>query len=180
MRTKTFNNNSIFLIFLILSVSINSFAQEKKKTFEIATSSFDQFKIKYKFGNEKHMFRISTSYFSATALNSSNDPQNINFGAGVGIGVEFPKKLIEKMFLIYGIEFNSNYFYQKQDSNNSFSVGGYGILGFRYRFNEVVQIGAEINPGIHYHHSKSDFVTGNTLGFGFQNSTAEISLGFNF
>lgn len=180
MRTKTFYNNFILIIFMILNSSINSFAQEKKKNFEIATTSFDQFKIKYKFGNEKHLFRISTTYLSATALNSSTDPQNINFGAGIGIGVEFPKKLIEKMSLIYGIEFNSNYFYQKQDSNNSFSVGGYGILGFRYHFNEFVQIGAEINPGIHYHHSKSDFISGNTLGFGFENSTAEISLGFNF
>lgn len=180
MKTKSFSFNAIVIIVFILSCHINSFAQKKGKAFEITTSTFDQFKIRYKFGNENHMFRISATYLSATTLNSANDPQNVNFGAGVGFGVEFSKKLIEKMSLIYGLEFNSNFFYQKQDSNKSFLVGGYGILGLRYHLNEVVQIGAEINPGIHYHHSKTDFNSGNSLGFGIDNNRAEIVLGFSF
>jgi len=114
---------------------------------------------------------------SAVKDNNSN---NSDFGAGIGFGIEFPKKLQEKLFFHYGFQLNSNYRYQKHDSNNMYSAGVEGILGFSYALNEVLHLGAEITPGIYYNYSKSDFNSGNSIGFGLDNSMAEIVLGFAF
>jgi len=177
MKTKSLVHYVSVLLLFMLFFTLNSFAQEKKKAFEISTSSFDQFKIRYKFGDANHLFRITSTYLSAVKDNNSD---NSDFGAGVGIGIEFPKKLQEKLSIYYGFELNNNYRYQKHDSNNMYSVGAGGILGFSYSLNEVLHLGAEITPGIYYNYSKSDFNSGNSIGFGFDNNMAEIILGFAF
>lgn len=144
---------------------------------EIATTSFDQFKFRYKFGNENHLFRISTAYLAAVNVSNSD---HSNIGVGVGFGIEFPKKLQEKLSAHYGLEINSKYNYQKRDSNKSYSIGLEGIFGFSYALNEVLYLGAEITPGIYYYHSETNFNSGNSFGFKIDNSVAEIILGFRF
>ena len=178
----------IFTFFLIISfciTSIHSFSQEKKKVLEISTSSFDQFIIKYKFGNKKHLFRLSTGYLNGSSSDYSvSDINDINSGFGIGFGIEFPRNLNDRLILYYGPELRTN-FYNTTGSNEEiqYGAGVYGILGIACYLNNTIRLGAEISPGIRYDYYRdknNNNYTSKIFRYGFSNSGAELVLGFEF
>lgn len=155
-------------------------AQDKKKTIEVATFNFDNFKVRYKFGNEHKMVRLSTAFINGHSTSASYNVSTGSIGAGVGIGVEFPKNVAEKLNLVYGVEFEGNYSFFQQNKQHSMLAGSNAILGIVYNVNQVLQFAAELHPGITYTYTKDVKTTSKTLGFGFNNNLAEFSVGFNF
>lgn len=183
MKAKHFF--TFFLIAFFCIAGIHSYSQEKKRVLEISTSTFDQFSVKYKFGNEKYLFRLSTAYLNGSSTNYSiSDTNNINSGFGVGIGIEFPNNLNEQLTLYYGPELKTD-FYNSTGSNERirYGIGAYGIIGIAWHLNSSIRLGAEISPGVSYEYYKekdnNDFTT-KTFRYGFSNSGAEIVLGFEF
>ena len=168
-----------FLIF-----SFTSFAQEKIKAFEISTSTFDQFTLRYKFGNEKHLYRISSLALYDKSTELEDYEERINYlKVGIGFGVEFPKQINDKLSLYFGPECRGSIRNLKYESDNRlvYGISLIGILGFAYHFNNTIRLGAEILPGFgYYHNNDEDQSFENSFQFDFSNHPAEIVLGFYF
>lgn len=184
MMTLNFKQIIIFTCTsLFLMMSNTSFSQEKKKVLEISTYSFEQFSIRYKFGNEKHLFRISSFTLNASSSNvyHSEDPVG-NFNVGLGFGIEFPKQINEKLSLYYGPELRGSFYIDNFTQNTRhYSVSIRGIFGFSYYFNEIISLGAEIDPGFSYNHDNdTDQTLEESFRFDFLNYGAAIVLGFTF
>lgn len=174
-----------FLFSFILITTQYSYSQEKKKILEISTTTFNQYRIKYKFGNEKHLFRLSTAYINGSSADYSvSDSKNINAGFGVGFGIEYPTYLNEHLILYYGPELRTNFSNSTgDDGRKQYGFGAYGIIGFAWHFNSNIRLGAEVSPGIsydYYNEKNNNNYTTKIIRYGFSNSLAELILGFEF
>lgn len=151
MKTKFLHHKFAILFVLFLSLStINSFAQEKIKVLEIITSGFNSsFGVRYKFGNENHLFRLSLLSVDTGSESLKVLGKRSHFGGSAGVGIEFPVKLNEKLHLYYGPEIRGGLSSNEGHVNHyNFSVNG--ILGFAYHLNETLRLGAEMMPGLIY------------------------------
>lgn len=181
MKTK-FKIIQIVVIFLCFAgISENVFSQERKKEISVATSTFDNFKIRYKFGDESRLFRITTSYlsFQHEKLSIPDDYRN-KIGVELAAGMEFPKQLNDKLDFICGFELGGAYNKIIDVENEYYTVRGSGILGLSYSVNKVLKFGFEINPGIYYSMDKDGGSSDDRFGISLNNSFAEINLGFVF
>jgi hypothetical protein len=181
MKTKS-KIIHIVIIFLLLSgINENVFSQEKKQEVSIATSTFDNFKLRYKFGNEKRLFRLTAGYLTLGNEQRDAIDYDVNeFRAGLAAGMEFPKQINDKLAFIYGFELGGSYNKTKEIDKIFYSVRGGGILGFSYSFNEVLKLGVELSPRVHYSSNREGDYTVEKFGFGLTSGFAEISLGFEF
>lgn len=171
-----------FTLFLLI-LSYTSFSQVKKKAFEISTYNFDQFSVRYKFGNEKHLFRISTFTLNTKSshFHFTEEPEK-KLRAGLGFGIEYPKQINEKLSFYYGPELRGSFYkYKFTQDTHHYSASIRGILGFSYYFNETISLSAEIDPGFLYNYDSDDNqdIT-KSLEFNFLTYGAAIVLGFNF
>jgi len=151
MKTKFSHHKFAILFVLLLSLSTtNSFAQEKIKVLEIITSGFNSsFGVRYKFGNENHLFRLSLLSVDTSTESLKVLGNRSHFGGSAGVGVEFPVKLNEKLHLYYGPELRGGLSSTESHVNRyNFSVNG--ILGFAYHLNETLRLGAEVAPSLSY------------------------------
>lgn len=184
MKSKNFKQLFTFILVLLFSIaSFTTFSQDKRKVLEISTYSFDQFGIRYKFGNENYLFRISSFSTSASfGKSSASDTDSKGLGTGVGIGIEFPKQIKENFTIYYGSELRGSYNQHKYtDKTNHYDFSLNGIFGITYNFNEILRLGAELTPGIYYSYNKLE--NGNTqkvFRFGIENYGAALVLGFCF
>ncbi len=184
MKNLKFKKILVFAIttsFLIFSYG--SFAQEKKKTLEISTPDFEQFSIRYKFGNEKYRYRISSFTLNnkSLKLDSLEAIKYLNFG--LGLGVEFHKQLNDKLSFLYGPQLSGSIGNTKHESDNSlkYGISLSCILGFAYHFNTAIHLGAEILPGFSYYQNNDENQSfENSFQFNFSNYPAAIVLGFDF
>ncbi len=166
---------------LLIISSSNSYSQEKQKKLEFGAYNTDEFSVRYKFGNENRLFRISLLSLGLSSSKVSNEEDtNTNVNAGIGFGIEFPKQLNEKMTVYYGTELQGQINIKEKKVNQSYQFALNGILGFTYSFNEVIGLGAEITPGISYNYFNQNDVTSNILKFGFTNQGAALVLSFSF
>ncbi len=170
----------IVLCFVFFTFSLSSYsllAQEKKKAFEVSTGNFDQFSLRYKFGNEKYRYRISAFSLNANSYKyyEVEDFHN-HLNAGLGFGIEFQKQINENLSVYYGPELRGTF-----RNKEYYSVSLLGILGLAYHFNETIRLGAEINPGISYYDSSDESQSiEKSFQFNFSNSGAALVLGFDF
>jgi len=184
MKTKNFKHVFTFILVVLFSIaSFTAFSQEKRKILEISTYSFDQFGIRYKFGNENHLFRISSFSTNFNSGKSSiSDTESKSIGVGMGIGIEFPKKIKDDLSVYYGSELRGSYNQHKDnEKTNYYGLSLNGIFGIAYNFNETLRIGAELTPGISYTYNKlEDGYNQKVFRFGIDNYGAAIVLGFCF
>lgn len=171
-----------FFLIVFAITSSATYSQEKRKILEISTSTFDQFNIRYKFGNEKMLFRL-TSYDLSLSSNKQSETDNHSnfFKIGAGFGLEFSKQINEKFALYYGPELRGKFLNANDGSNQqeySFSLNA--ILGFKYLINEHLKLGAELSPGFYYCKHKENEVYSDQYAFNILDYTAEIVLGFCF
>jgi hypothetical protein len=168
-------------LFLLASTTLS--AQEKIRVFEIATRDMGQFQLRYKFGNEQRLFRISAIGFEGVSTTYEvhekikQNPSKMSFG----VGLEFPKKLTETMTFHYGFGLDSYNLLRKYDNGyRSFGVNATGILGFNYKLSDGLRLGAEFQPYIGYNEIKSDIQTIKETNLNISSSNALIVLGFAF
>lgn len=175
---STFIKGFLFLLLIISFRHAN--AQQTKKEVGIGTFTFEQFIMKYKFGNEKRMFRVNAS-ISGNNRNVNNiNLDGLEWDAGLNFGIEFPKKVNEKLSWYYGFQAGGLYGAESKSNNYQYSVRGESIFGFYYYFNDVLKLGAEITPGLSYRFSEVDNSESSSFRFNIDRSWAEVYLGFEF
>jgi len=183
MKTKKNKSFSVLFLSVILLVFSHSksFSQEKTKNLEVATSTFNNFQVRYKFGNEKYRFRISSLFLDV----NSNDKIELNEptkseSVGLGFGIEFPEQINERISLFYGTEIKGTYFNRKNNSKNKrYGVTFSGVFGANYNINSFLYFGAELTPGLSYYQSEDTNGTDSIFRLGFRNAGASIVLGFS-
>lgn len=182
-------------ILLILSITILNgvYSQEKNTSKEVGLyfSNLDAFGFRYKFGNEKRMFRITALALSIGNLKYTESTDfNLNVkdaGAALNLGLEFPVKIKDNFSLYYGGElrgsYNHNYYTRNNMSSydvNYFSAGIGFILGFSYHLKSNIVLSAEIVPALNYNQNVNSGVSNETVGFGLDSNAAGITLSYRF
>src|SRR5665648_1277434 len=95
----------LVLIFILLN---DLYSQEKTTSKEVGLyfSSLNSFGVRYKFGNEKRMFRLTALSLSAERITS---PDQNKAGAGLNFGVELPFRITDVFSFYYGPELRSSF-----------------------------------------------------------------------
>lgn len=184
----------LVLTFILLN---DLYSQEKTTSKEVGLyfSSLNSFGVRYKFGNEKRMFRLTALSLliqDSKFENMNGDGANqdvTNAGAGLNFGMELPVKITDVFSFYYGPELRGSYNHSKSVNNNYGSSAfesdiykaGIGfIIGFSHSFKSNIQLSAEIVPGISYSHTTSGYGTSKIIGFGLESNAAGITLGYRF
>src|SRR5665648_600299 len=169
----------LVLIFILLN---DLYSQEKTSSKEVGLyfSSLNSFGVRYKFGNEKRMFRLTALSLSAERTTS---PDQNKAGAGLNFGVELPFRITDVFSFYYGPELRSSFNHQKiyytsfdYNSINEYNVGIGMILGFSRSFQSNIIVSVEIVPGFSYNKIVSDNVDTTSFGFGLYSNSAAITL----
>jgi len=200
--------NIVCFALLFALVSGAAFAQQEKSLrihqVGIKFSSLNSFGLQYKTGGEKTLLRLSVLSLNMgqNAIwgkpKDSLDIKSSNYGAGFLIGFEKRIPVSAKLDFIWGLEAGVSYVYQKQkqaSTGNDYeskdwrlSPGVDVILGVNYTFSDHLVLGAEITPGIYYAYGKTKTTmnsvtserTNSTFGFGFDNTSAALTLAYRF
>lgn len=174
---------------LLLAVSffvlLNFISRGQDKIYEvnIGTRNLSSFSLKYKFGNENRLFRVSTTHLSYQndKLNGSEETSGY-MNLGLKLGMEFPKWTVKrKVEYYYGFEFGGEFSRQFEQDSNNYTLLANPVLGVSYYFNRVLKLSVELSHGFYYQFS--EFNEGNSkkdYGFNLSNGLAEIQLGFRF
>jgi len=172
------------LILLCLSMSYFLLAQETQKQNEIGLvfSNLDNFGLTVKTGTDKSLWRFNTLFISGNNTEDATDDlvtTQSRFGFGVKMGKEFRKDVDEKMELRFGADLSFNYSQYKNDYDDRtindldmkqertiYQPGLNLVLGFNYKLNDQIVLGAEVLPAFSY-------ITGTTLEKNYNNSVGE-------
>lgn len=194
----------IFLLMTILSVSLLTFGQEKKRLKEVGLvfSNLDQFGFVYKVGHEKSMWR-----FNVISLNNSKsdveqvgdmDKEYKNTGFNFSLGKEYYSPLTSKFQFKYGWDVFYRFSRHKEKDvvnnywtkvnkleNKSKYYGVNFILGVNYPINDHIVLGAEVTPAFSWDKTTREVNDEKTYedkghGWGFSNSHARITLAYRF
>jgi hypothetical protein len=184
------------ILFVLTFVLLNSvYSQEKNTSREIGLhfNNFDSFGIRYKFGNEKRIFRLTGISLNTRSIsqnrNITNEPisDNTNFGVRLNFGVEYPIKIADNLNFFYGGELSGAYSHNKIEftNNNSnklnvYSAGIGFILGFSHNIKSNILLSAEIIPSFVYTNSENDENNSTEFAFELSNNFAGITLGYKF
>jgi len=183
---------SIVLVFTFVLLS-SLYSQERNTTKEVGIyfSNLDAFGIRYKFGNEKHMFRItalSINFGNSNSNANGTTVENTNSGAGLNIGFELPVNITENFTFYYGGELSGAFGHFKYSSHdtetsstsNTTNTGIGFVLGFSHRINANILISAEIVPGLHFYRTENGSNEDSGYGFGLYSNAAGITLSYRF
>lgn len=181
------------LIVLTCILSGSLYSQEKTTSKEVGLyfSSLDAFGIRYRFGNEKHMFRLTALSLSASSRTNNNGSgitnEHSDAGIGLNFGIELPVTITDKLNFYYGGELSgsyshstSNVTYGDETITNSYNAGIGIVLGFAYSIKSNIILSAEIVPGLQYFNSKSNENTTSGIGFGLHTNSAGLTIGYRF
>jgi hypothetical protein len=165
---------------LLFVFSFTSFSQEKRKEINFGTRSFSDFNVKYKFGNERRLFRIHSTLltFEHSKPTMSDDKEN-DISVALGLGMEFPRKVNEKIELTYGFSINGDFSNIGDEQGSKYKMGTFAIFGASYFFNDYLKMGVELTPGVYYIISERDTYS-EAFGFLARSNWAEINVGFVF
>lgn len=143
----------------------------------ISFNNTSGFGIKYKFGNENLLFRISALSINGSTDIVKNGSSSKSVGLDFSIGIERIKPLKGKLNLYYGAELIDSYSYQ---NSKTWTVNsGIGlVLGLLYKINDNLNLSAEIIPAITY----SNSANGSPKNIGISGSTsgANITIAYRF
>jgi len=136
--------------------------------FGIFFSSFDNFGLRYKYGNEKTRLRLSLLSMNLSSMDNSSDNnyystnKTTGYGAGIGIGFDNRISLYKNFSLLLGAELGLSYNYSHQTLKGSsdtlmhetkskiFSPAISFLFGINYVVKDHLVLGAEINPTLSY------------------------------
>ncbi len=183
-----------FILLGLLCLGITSFGQESIKIREIGlyTKNLSDFGIRYKTGNEKLLYRFTSTLIDFTHANYSDRPyieSSSSFGMSFSVGIEKHIPVDKRFGFFYGTDFGFGFGYQKQTpvdpdatdyKSNSidFSLGA--ILGCKYNLADNVSMAAEFVPGIVYERSTIEDSTINTWNFSLNSGYVGITFGYQF
>lgn len=180
----------LVLTFILLN---DLYSQEKITSKEVGLyfSSLNSFGVRYKFGNEKRMFRL-TALSLSVGDGSDNDGTGFitrqkSAGAGLNFGVELPVRITDVFNFYYGPElrgsFNRQNYFLSPSSHQIIKEysGGIGlILGFSRSFQSNITASVEIVPGFSYNKKLEGNIETIDYGFGLSSNTAAITIGYRF
>ncbi len=177
-----------FSILLVLTfILLNDlYSQEKTTSKEVGLyfSSLNSFGIRYKFGNEKRMFRLTALSLS---VGRTSSPEQNYAGAGLNFGVELPFRITDVFSFYYGPELRGSFNRQKNytssfdySTSDVYNAGIGFILGFSRSFQSNIIVSVEIVPGFSYRKIVSGNVDTTSFGFGLDSNAAGITLGYRF
>jgi len=212
----------IFLGAFILASSFSAFAQDTENT-EKTTSSTEKQSVKevglvfsglnnygltLRAGSNKVVFRLNTlvnefsSSKNAPQSSTGNDSKNTKMSGNLRLGIEFRKKIADKLEIRYGIDGLGGYSSstttvknfsvygdetERTTKNTGFDIGTNFVFGFNYISKSNIVFGAEILPGIVYSTAKTtnsnttgNGRTSNNLNIGFNSSAAMLTLLYRF
>lgn len=168
----------------------------------ITFSSLNSFGLKYKYGSEKNLFRLSVLSLNLSSNNkktgTDDNQKTSGYGAGISLGWEHHFILTRAFQLYFGIEAGASYSYSMDtyyhvvefsqttwSINPSLSV----IFGAGYTLNKRFVFSAEIAPGVIYSYGKTfidqqgehpqDY-TINNLWVGISMSSANLTIAYCF
>jgi len=200
--SKNRHMKRISVLLVLTFILLNSlYSQEKNTSKEIGIyfSNLDAFGIRYKFGNEKRMFRLtalslSVGNYSTKVVNGTNLDLT-RAGAGLNVGVQFPVRITDVFSFYYGGELRGSFSHLKANTSpitsntmNAFNAGIGLVLGFSHSFQSNITVSAEIVPGFSYSKTVNDnngtsgATNTKTTGFGFalDSNAAGITIGYRF
>ena len=190
-------------------IPIYSFSQEthtKSNEIGVNFSNLNNFGLRYKFGNGKTYYRMTTLLLGGSISNSKSDSYKNNgnsIGLGLGIGIEKRKSIIDKLGFLYGLDIDLSYSVSNNKSKSSdgsimrtqqqwnISPGLSIVLGIYCKLSNDFSISAELAPSVSYNTSESNtknpannnFDTRSTsknFQFGLSNSSASFTLAYTF
>ena len=173
----------LVLTFILLN---DLYSQEKNTSKEVGLyfSSLNSFGVRYKFGNEKRMFRLTGLSLSAERTSS---PDQNKAGAGLNFGVEFPLRITDVFSFYSGPELSGSYNHQKIysssfnfNTSDVYNVGFGVILGFSRSFQSNIIVSVEIVPGFSYNKTVSDNIDTTSFAFGLYSNSAALTIGYRF
>jgi len=181
----------IGLFALLCGLFGSAYAQDavKTKAVGLVFSNLDNFGVRYYFGSEKTVFRVTAlsltgNHYETIAPGGNTSSKRAGFG--LGFGVEFPKSVSEKLDFIYGLDLGGNYSNNTEESggftaeSNTYGVGVNLVAGVVYNVNPDFAVGFELLPGVNYSYSKSGDTELKNLTFGLTNNNAAITVRYRF
>jgi len=174
------------LLVLTFILLYDLYSQEKTTSKEVGLyfSSLNSFGVRYKFGNEKRLFRLTALSLSAEKTTS---PEQNQAGAGLNFGVELPIRITDVFNFYSGPELSGSFNRQKNYSSSfDYTVSGVYhvgiglILGFSRSFQSNIIVSVEIVPGFSYNETVSDNIDTTSFAFGLYSNSAAITIGYRF
>lgn len=176
--------------FFILIMSLTLYSQDSQNINELGISftSTTSYGIKYKFGTNDFLYRISVLSINGSTNSTKTDTTikitNNNAGLSFSLGFEKIKPIKGNLSYYYGLDLIESYSYQKSStlSNSSWTLnsGIGGVLGFLYKINDNFNISTEIIPTIKYTYGKSGDIRANGLSIAGSTSGANITIAYRF
>ncbi|MBL7129058.1 MAG: hypothetical protein ISS16_08750 [Ignavibacteria bacterium] len=182
------------LITLILTFLFaeNIYSQDSSKSNEIGIyfTSTTKFGLRFKFGSENMMFRItalSLNYHTSELELQEENEETKYTGFGLGLGLEVPVSITKHFDFLYGGEIMLEYSYIESHStehhstskNYEWSAGV--ILGFAYKINQDFVVSAELIPKFYHEYGESSYSTSyKSYGFKLDAKSAGITVGYRF
>ncbi|WMX15044.1 hypothetical protein [Aureispira sp. CCB-E] len=117
----------------------------------------------YKVGKTNSLFRLDLAYLNGRNAIQTTSSQYINMsGAGIGVGWEFRRNIIDNLSFIYGLgaqcSYQTNYHFSNGKATgeeHTISPELYLLLGFSYTLNDQWQFSIENCPYVRYRASIS-------------------------
>ncbi|MCX6285321.1 MAG: hypothetical protein NTW31_13935 [Bacteroidetes bacterium] len=173
--------------------------------FGVIFSSLNSFGLRYKYGNEKTMLRVSLLAMNLYSLNSSSERNSdsselkqTGYGAGFRIGFDSKLPLFSSFSLLLGAEAGFDYQYthytqtlngtkSNENVQTSISPGLSFIFGFNYILKDHLVLGAEINPTVSYDNRINKYkepkeytVKDNRINFSLSTAGAGLYIAYRF
>ena len=188
----------IFSITLVLTFLLGGLkSQEVKKYRElgVSTSTFNNFGITYRTGNENSIWRFNALVASSSRINESSDDyefESNSFRSFLSVGKEKRKNISDKLALRYGVdarmsienratkEVDNTSIEERINENKltKYSPGINLVLGFNYEIAKNVLLGMEVHPAFTYSFGERNTTSINSQRtIEFNNDYSEISYG---
>ena len=197
---------AITFLAIIISISVNAQDSLRIKEVGISFASLNEFGLIYRTGNSKSVWRLNSLFIGGGQSQEIADSleRSDNFtGLSVEIGKEYRKEIAKDFTLRYGLDLGFRYNKSirkrmdlanpgrdREDTNFSYGMYINIVLGFNYKFNESLLIGAEILPSINYSKGSSieynpfsgnyDEFDRSSFTYGFSNNSARLTLAYRF
>jgi hypothetical protein len=190
-------NIKILTLTLFSFFTFSTIAQESKpKVKEVGITFYNlkKYGAIFKIGQADRLWRFRV--LSAN-LNTTDRGNGISSGTNfnVSAGRERRKSVSDKLNFIYGIELSGGIrSYKNKNDNtnvtltqNSFSAGLTGVIGFNYFLTNSVFVGGELLPIAQFSQTSSenslfagDLNVSHNYSFGFNNNSVLLSVGIKF
>jgi hypothetical protein len=182
----------MLLVSVLASLSVIIYSQDTLKVHELGLSfsSTSSFGIKYRFGHDDILYRLSL--LSANISNdqytqkSTPDLYVTTGGLSLSIGIQKNKTIKDNLGFYYGVDLIESGSLDRTKASGASPTNlwilnsGVGlVLGFKYRINEKFDLFAEVVPAVTYTYNKN-VADQSIIGFSGSSSGANLTLAYKF